>query len=271
MSDTRLFRQSEQAAELNYVIIANGPFLVREIILEVIQNRKIVALDGAADKLANLKINPSIILGDFDSIKPDNIWGIVKTFRDIDEESPPYPGTNGTTIVPAKDQNLTDLVKAIRYCDAHGAKSIHILCATGGRRLDHHESATRCLRSEYKPNRNIFLHSEQQTLRFARDETVTFSGKIKDKCGIVAFPAGRFSSSGLTYGDNCLLEFGISESVCNSLKSETATVTIEGEALLLMPPFFDSQRTFSQKNEIERLEDQLRDAKLKSHTVELKK
>jgi len=266
MSAPRLFKQSEQKSskpESHYAIVANGNFLVREIILEAIANKIVVALDGAADKLARIDIMPSIILGDFDSITPNNIWGIKKTFDDIDENSEPYIGILGTTIVPAKDQNLTDLIKAIRYCDKQGATSIDILCATGGR-LDHHEGAMRCLRSEYQKDRPILLHTEQQTLKFAKDEAVELIGEIKDKCGIVAFPSAHFSSTGLLYnGNDYLLEFGISESYCNSLTEKTAHVTIEGEALLMMPPQFISQRVFYQKNDVERLELQLRDAKQK--------
>ena len=52
----------------DYAIIANGNFLVEEILVEAVKGKIIIALDGAADKLARLGLNPHLILGDFDSI-----------------------------------------------------------------------------------------------------------------------------------------------------------------------------------------------------------
>src|SRR5689334_14042058 len=125
----------------NYAIIANGNFLTKEILLEAVKDRTIIALDGAADKLAALGLNPQLILGDFDSISPQaaSYWGLKKTFSELSADTEPYRGNQGVLIVPALNQNLTDLDKALHYCDQQNAKSIIILCATGAR-LDHHES-----------------------------------------------------------------------------------------------------------------------------------
>jgi thiamine pyrophosphokinase len=245
----------------HFIIVANGNFLVKEIITEAIQDKIIIALDAASDKLARMGIMPDIILGDFDNEDKTHAhrWGIHTTFQDLRDEDQPYQGNHGVTLVPGKNQNLTDLTKAIHYCDANGAESITLICALGGR-MDHHEAALRSLRTEYKKNRPILLHTEQQTLRFAKNEAVQLSGEIGDKCGIFAFPSGSFSSQGLVYEvENYPLQFGFSESVGNSLKATHAAVTITGEALLIMPPQLAVQRAFLQKNERERLEMLLRD------------
>lgn len=246
----------------HYIIVANGNFLVREIIAQAIKDKIIIALDGAADKLLRIDIKPQYILGDFDSISEatKHYCGIRKSFSDLSEQDEAYLGNHGITIVPAKNQQYTDLAKAIQFCDRSGASSITIVCAVGGR-LDHHESAVRLLRTAYKKDRPILLHTEQQTLRFAKDETVLFSGEIGDKCGIVAFPKGCVSSQGLEYeSDHYELNFGYSENTCNSLLAQQASVTITDEALLIMPPQLSAQREFMAKSEIERLEMQLRDA-----------
>ncbi len=243
----------------DYIIVANGPFLVREIIEAAIQGKKIIALDGAANKLWRLGIRPHIILGDFDSVQEtkENIWGIKQTFNELEEKSEPYLGTFGVTIVPAKNQDLTDLVKAIQYCDEKNAKSISIICASGGR-LDHHEGVMMALRSEYKKDRVILLHTEQQTLRHALDETVTVLGEPGDKCGVIATHTGTFRSKGLVWDGH-----NHSESICNVFKGTTATITVTGSALLIMPPLLPEQREFMKKTEVERLELLLRDAKAK--------
>jgi len=223
----------------NFIIIANGDFLIREIIIEAIAGKTIVALDGAANKLVQLGIKPDVILGDFDSI------------TELSDNS-------GITIVPARDQNETDLVKGIHYCDTEGASQIDIICAMGGR-MDHHEYALRALHKVYRKDRPMFLHTEQQTLCCAIDETITVRGEVGDKCGIMALPKGSFTAEGLVW-NNCPLFFATRESVSNELLQTTATITATGSLLIIMPPFLPSQRNFMNKSEVERLTLRLRDA-----------
>lgn len=237
----------------DYILIANGNFLVKEIIEEAIQDKIIVALDGATHKLLALNIKPKVVLGDFDSIHADNTSDIATFFKQLTEQ-------HHITVVPAKNQNLTDLVKGIHYCDSQHAKSITIICALD-ERLDHHEATLRSLRSEYRSSRTILLHSEQQTIRFVKDETISISGEIGDKCGMLAFPKATISSHGLEYEvEDFDLSFGFSESIGNALRETNATVTVSGEALLILPPQLAAQREFMKKTLVERLKIQLRDA-----------
>jgi len=247
----------------DYIIVANGDFLVSEIIHEAVKNKTIIALDTAADKLSHLGIMPHILLGDFDADSDTHAsyWGIHRTLESLNENDKPYAGNFGVTIVPRKNQNLTDLVKAIHYCDEQAAHSITMICALGSR-LDHHEAAMRSLRSEYKKERPLLLHADQQTLRYAKDETIILQGDPGDKCGILAFPKGMFSSQGLAYDvHDFVLDFAYSESIANAMRLPQATVSITGEALLIMPPQLQSQREFMKKSHVERLELLLRDAR----------
>lgn len=245
-----------------YLIVADGNFQVKEIILEAAQNKIIVALDAAADRLNRIGILPHIILGDFDSDSKSHTayWGIRETFMDMNEDALPYTGRHGVTIVPRKNQNLTDLVKAIHYCDEQHADRITMICATGGR-LDHHEAALRSLRSEYRKDRALILHTEQQTIGYACNETCIIKGESGDNCAILAFPDGRLTTRGLVYDvTDYKLEFGFSESYANSLKDRQATASITGEALLMHPPQLKSQRIFMALSETEQLQCLLRDA-----------
>jgi thiamine pyrophosphokinase len=220
----------------HFLIIGNGDFLPKSIILKAAIGKTIIALDGAINKLSKINIKPHIVLGDFDSIKEGKIidrWGIKSICQNpefLDNKK-----HDEIEIVFEKNQNITDFVKAIRYCDKQEAKSITSLCVTGGR-IDHHEGALRALRTEYKKDRVILIHTAKQTLQYLRDEEINFEGKKGDKCGILAFPKGSFSSSGLCWnGDNYPLEFGYSESICNYLVSTSVKITVAGEALVVMP------------------------------------
>lgn len=246
----------------HFAIVANGSFLVREIIVEAVQDKIIVALDGASQKLALLNIMPQVILGDFDSLTDKTMqhFGIKNSFAALTLNDPPYQGANEIMIIPVKDQSKTDLQKGIAYCDQEGATSITLLCATGGR-LDHQESILRTLRTAYKKERPIYLHTEQQTIRFAKDETIELNGKPGDKCGLLAYPEGRITSKGLEYEANDFkLQFGFSENTCNALVTNKAKVTVQGEALVIMPAQLSNQRLFMQLTEVERLKRLLRDA-----------
>lgn len=244
----------------HYIIVANGEFLVREILEEAVHGKIIIALDGAANKLARIGIKPQVIIGDFDSVQSSNVWGIKKTFSDLQDNDEPYEGNFGIQIVPARDQNLNDLTKAIRYCDKLGAESIAIICAAGGR-LDHHESNLRSLRAEYKINRPILFHTEQQSLRYATNQELEYVGEPGDKCGIMAYPHGSFSSVGLEYDvTDYELNFGFTESSSNALKLPVAQIRIKGEVLLIMPPLLNAQRAYSKKSEVEQLDMRWRDA-----------
>lgn len=239
----------------NYLVVANGNFLVKEIIQEISRDKIIIALDEAADKLARMGILPQILLGDFDAENAAHFtyWGIRPS------ESETYTGNHYVTIVPKKNQHLTDLMKAIQYCDEQQAASIHVICAAGGR-LDHHEAAMRSLRTNYKKQRELLLHTEQQTLRFIKDESLIIQGQIKDNCAVLAFPHAVFSSHGLWYDvENYELNFGYSESFSNSLRFPNAHIQVKGEALVMLPPHFKSQREFMQKSEREKMQLLIRD------------
>lgn len=224
-----------------WTIVANGPFLPIAIIKEAIRGRKVIATDGAADHLRQLNLRPDVIIGDFDSINPLP-WEIVKTYDQLTDDDVPYFGHDETTIVPSKNQGKTDLQKAIEYCDNIGASHITIICALGGR-LDQHEANLRQLRRNYLKQRIILMHSNQESIRYAKDETVNFHGLPGDYCGILAFPQAVISTHGLVYEAQQLrLNFGIVEGTNNQLKMDQVEVMVEGEALIIMPPQLVAQR-----------------------------
>ncbi len=241
----------------HYLIVANGEFLVKEIILEAMQAKIVVAVDGAANKLQQLGIKPDVILGDFDSIENAEYWGIHQTFDEMSNCMIPYLGADGVLIVPRKNQDLPDIVKAIQYCDQQGACSITLICALGGR-LDLHETTLRSLRQQYKRHRRITLHTEQHTIEFANDETMQIAGAVGDNCAVLAYPQGELSSAGLKYAV-ANHDLSAADSICNTLVATNATVTIKGEALVIMPPALQAQRDFMQHSESERLRLLLRD------------
>lgn len=210
-----------------FCIIANSPILKKSLISKVISGKKILALDGAVGILRKYSIKPDIIFGDFDSIDLDmqNYYGI----KTVLETNAPYLGNYGVLVVPAYDQNFTDLEKAIQYCDSESAKNITIIGATGGRE-DHHEALKIALKQYYSPLRKIFVHSEYGTMCYVENETVSFNGKSGDICGFVLQGEGSVISEGLLY--QCK---GHSYSVSNKMLENVASFNVSGGALLFLP------------------------------------
>jgi thiamine pyrophosphokinase len=220
---------------LEWVIVADGPFVSSNQISKTIQGRQIMALDGAADHMKAEGIYPHIILGDFDNIKDVDFWGVKETFEQITNFSEPYSGNFGVLIVPAKDQDYTDLEKGIIFCDQHEAKSIIILNAVGGR-MDHTLGNIGLLRKHYKKERPLYIDTESQRIEFIRDGTTQIFGNIGDHCAVMGYPEAIMTTTGLTYnGQDYPLKLGMQESVCNTLAEPIATVEIQGEALVIHP------------------------------------
>ena len=219
----------------DWVIVADGPFVSSDQISKAAQGRQIMALDGAADHMQAEGIHPHVILGDFDNIKDTLFWGVKETFEQITNLSKPYPGSFGVLIVPAKDQDYTDLEKGIMFCDQHEAESIIILNAVDGR-MDHTLGNIGLLRKHYKKERPLYIHTESQRIEFVRDGTTQIYGNIGDYCAVMGYPEATMTTTGLKYnGQEYPLKLGIQESVCNTLAEPIATVKIQGEALVIHP------------------------------------
>ncbi len=271
---------------MKYIIVANGPFLVKSIIAEAALGACIIALDGAANKLARLGFKPNIVLGDFDSITEDSetakIWGITQSFDDITEESgevlfsQPYQGNYGTTIVPAKDQNFTDFQKSLKFAMKYASRynfplatSVHVVCAMGGR-IDHDQANLKTLQSEHNEHCPIYLHNECQTMTFVSDRTIKIAGNHHDHCGLFGMPEASMSvkNGGLEYGgeepyDLHPLQYSSSNRL---MGTEGAIVEIKGNALIVNPPMLDSQRLYFQKSREEQLSELLRDSRMELYS-----
>ena len=101
------------------VVLANGAFPDSVISLNILKKAKsIVCLDGAVNKLIEYGLEPTLIIGDLDSINPN------------------YKIKYQNIIIEEKDQNQNDLRKALNWLEKNNYKSIKVLGATG-KREDH--------------------------------------------------------------------------------------------------------------------------------------
>jgi thiamine pyrophosphokinase len=101
------------------VILANGKFPDHPVPLSYLLNAKrIICCDGAADSLVDFGLEPFAIVGDCDSVNKK----IADKYQD--------------RLFRDNDQETNDLTKAVNWCSGRGYKNIVILGATG-KREDH--------------------------------------------------------------------------------------------------------------------------------------
>ncbi len=101
------------------VVLANGEFPSHPIALSILENCEyLVCCDGAVNNLVKTDKLPDAIVGDCDSLSPENR----ERFADI--------------IHHVAEQNTNDLTKAVNYCILRDKTKITILGATG-KREDH--------------------------------------------------------------------------------------------------------------------------------------
>ena len=225
-----------------FLIVANAPNPIDWVYVDRMKDNgyKIISLDGATNQFLKNERKPHVVLGDLDSVEDAREWGIKATFSTMDNDSLPYTGVGGVLIVPAKDQDCTDLHKAIIYCDSVGATQIIIINAHGGR-MDHELINISLLKRLYRHDRSIRMRTEQQTLEFVHgneDEpaVINISGKIGDYIGVVGFPkATLVKSTGVQYSATHYPLELLCGSTCNPLVAEAAQLIITGDALVISP------------------------------------
>ena len=98
------------------VVLANETFPKSQIPLNILKKAKsIVCLDGATNKLIANNLEPTLIIGDLDSIEPQ------------------YKIKYQNIIIEEKDQNQNDLRKALSWLEKSNYKSVKVLGASGER------------------------------------------------------------------------------------------------------------------------------------------
>lgn len=167
---------------MNYdtIILANGKFPDHPIPLSYLLNAKrVICCDGAADSLIDFGLVPFAIVGDCDSVN-----------RKIAEK---YP----ERVFRDNDQETNDLTKSVKWCCAAGYKDIVILGATGKR--EDHTLGNISLLAEYAQITDVLMVSDSGFLI-----PVLKSRKIDSEPGqqISVFsinPDTEISSKGLKY------------------------------------------------------------------------
>jgi thiamine pyrophosphokinase len=153
---------------MHVLILANGEHPPLDLIQSLRHEADLfIATDGAANALFTLGEIPDIVLGDMDSLHPSVADQLA-----------------AGVVIPALDQEASDLDKAIQFALDRGAERVTIL-GFGGGRLDHTFTAVSLL-LKYHSDIQVVLRSPNGSLQIVSEGSV-IEGQIGDTLSLVVF------------------------------------------------------------------------------------
>lgn len=163
------------------VILANGAFPTLPCLLDELRRAEFLAVcDGAVVYLEPLGIEPSVIIGDLDSIP----WDLREKY--------------GQKIIHISEQSSNDLSKAFYHCLSLGFDEFVILGATG-KREDHSIANISLLTRYAKECKNVVLKSDFGTFSVHQTPCIVSSVQGEQISLFCLNPSARFTSWGLKY------------------------------------------------------------------------
>lgn len=168
------------------VILADGDFPREDEPVSVLKSAaRIICCDGSAASLAEFGLEPTVVIGDLDSLPVE-----FKTrFSD--------------RLIHVREQETNDLTKAFTYCQEQGWKKIAILGATGKR--EDHTLGNLSLLADYSAQVPDLKFITNYGIFFVAQRSGDFSAIPGQQISIIALQTGtEVTSSGLKYPMNKL-------------------------------------------------------------------
>lgn len=162
------------------VILANGAFPTSIKLLQLLDSaEQIICCDGAVNKLVDSGREPSVIIGDLDSLRAE-----IKTkYKE--------------RLVHITEQDTNDLTKAVNWCASQGLVNVDILGATGER--EDHTIANIALLSKYQEQIKVRILTDNGVF-IPISKTITFDSFSGQQVSIFSQDVEtEISSEGLKY------------------------------------------------------------------------
>jgi len=207
---------------MDCVIIASGNFEATPEIKKRIKTCPlIICADGGARHLREQNLYPHVLIGDFDSIHPDDKAVFIKNNVQVVE----FP--------PKKDQTDTEL--CITWALDHQATDITLLGVTGSR-MDHTLANIFLLRKLIKQNITARIIDSKNEMIMVMD-TITMEGNPGDLVSIIPITqiVSGITLMGLEYEmTDGQIEMGSSLGISNCFIKSKAVVSIKGGMALVI-------------------------------------
>ena len=161
------------------VLVANGQRPSHPKIIQIIKDaEKIICIDNGYEIIKDLKITPSVIIGDLDSVN----------LNEVDQS---------VEIIKREDQNLSDLEKALNYCIEKGFSKVYLLASTGLR--DDHNLANLILIIDFIEKINVIILSDEYEIEAVKGKK-EYKSKKDTQISIISINEGnKITTGGLKY------------------------------------------------------------------------
>ena len=195
------------------VILANGEYPTHVLPLKILEEAKfVVCCDGAANEYILRGHTPDIIIGDGDSLSPEN-----KTrFSDI--------------IHHIADQETNDQTKAVHFLQEKGYQRIAIVGATGKR--EDHTLGNISLLLDYMKNGMKVRTITDYGVFIPASDTQTFASHPGQQISIINFGAKGLKGEGLVYPLSDFTNWW--QGTLNEATSDKFTIHCTGEYLVFL-------------------------------------
>lgn len=199
--------------EIEAVVLANGEYPTNPQPLRVLAEAPyVVCCDGGADEYIRRGNVPDVIIGDGDSLSPENR----ERFASILHYNP--------------DQETNDQTKAINYLLSKGKRNIAIVGATG-KREDHTLGNISLLIDYMHAGADARIYTDYGILIPCRD-TCTFGCHPGQQVSIINFTAHRLHGTGLVYPLSDFTNWW--QGTLNECTCTEFTIEAEGEYLIMI-------------------------------------
>ncbi|MDK1022834.1 MAG: thiamine diphosphokinase [Gammaproteobacteria bacterium] len=196
------------------VILANGRFPESDMALRYLHaTDQIICCDGAAKLLLDYGKEPSLVIGDLDSIGAE----LKARFSD--------------RLVEVTEQETNDLTKAIEWAISNDIKRAVVLGADGNR-IDH-TIANAALIAEHCSRINLMMVTNDGFL-LPLSHSATFPSQQGQQVSIFSLtPATRYSSKGLKYPLNRTLLSTLWSGSLNQVEGDSFTLEFDAGLALV--------------------------------------
>ena len=198
-------------------ILANGEVKNTEFLKSKIQETDFfICADGGANHARKIEMIPDCIIGDLDSISPENL-----TY---------FQNQKKTKIIKNSDQNKTDMELAIYLAQEYSPEKIMIFGALG-KRIDHALANIVCLLKIPKKIQTSII-DEQNEIQIVR-ESIQFRGKKGDIISAITLSnVESLSYQGLYWDVQNENKPPFWIGICNKMLGKKAKINIKKGCLL---------------------------------------
>jgi thiamine pyrophosphokinase len=207
------------------ILIGSGDLTVSEVKKK--DGDFVIALDGGIGYCDFLRLEPDLVIGDFDSVTEEEQKAVEILEREVPNQV--------IRLQPEKDD--TDMLYGIKYALGLGYREFRLYGATGGR-LDHTLANIQCLLYLKNHDASGYLMDGNGMIMVLKDEAVSFQENLEGMLSLFALGerAEGVSIRGMKYPlENATITNDFPIGISNEFIGEKAEITVtKGELVCII-------------------------------------